>query len=81
VSGARKGGQLVQWGEKEAIAHKVFDKVLELAPLTPDEPSATMPGPRAAPSTSAEVERLAQLHRDGVLTAEEFSAAKAKLLA
>jgi hypothetical protein len=81
VSGARKGNQLVQWGEKEAIAHKVFNKVLELAPHTADEPPSTTTSPVAPTSVSSELERLAQLHRDQVLTAEEFSAAKAKLLA
>jgi hypothetical protein len=80
ISGARKGGQLVQWGEKEAIARKIYDKVLELAPKTPDAPRDTG-SPEATPLTSSELERLAALHRDGVLTPDEFSAAKAKLLA
>jgi hypothetical protein len=81
ISGARKGGQLVQWGEKEAIARKIYDKVLELAPKTSDAPRDRGSPPEAKPSTSSELERLAALHRDGVLTSDEFSAAKAKLLA
>ena len=34
----------------------------------------------AAPSTTAELERLAKLRADGVLTEEEFQAQKAKIL-
>ncbi len=81
ISGARKGGQLVQWGEKEAIARKIYDKALELAPKMPDAPNEATSATAEPLSTSRELERLAQLHKDGVLTADEFSAAKAKLLA
>jgi uncharacterized membrane protein YebE (DUF533 family) len=47
--------------------------------------AATQPAPAPAPAapaddTTAELERLAQLHQQGVLTDEEFSAAKAKAL-
>ena len=36
--------------------------------------------PPAAPSTTTELERLAELRADGVLTEEEFQAQKAKIL-
>jgi hypothetical protein len=48
----------------------------------PAAPAAT-PGPRppaGAPSTTTELERLAKLRDDGVLTEEEFQAQKAKVL-
>ena len=48
ISGARKGGQLVQWGEKEAIARKIYDKALELAPKMPDAPNGSDVGHRRA---------------------------------
>lgn len=42
---------------------------------------APTPGPApVAPSTTSELERLAKLHTDGVLTDEEFQAQKAKIL-
>jgi Short C-terminal domain len=43
---------------------------------------APTPAPAAAPSddTTAELERLAQLHQSGALTDDEFAAAKSKLL-
>jgi multidrug resistance efflux pump len=48
-----------------------------------DEQAQAAPAPAAAApadDTTAELERLAQLHQQGVLTDEEFSAAKAKAL-
>jgi hypothetical protein len=36
--------------------------------------------PPVAPSATAELERLAKLRADGVLTEEEFQAQKAKIL-
>jgi multidrug resistance efflux pump len=41
--------------------------------------AAPAPAPAAADST-AELERLAQLHQSGALSDEEFAAAKAKVL-
>ncbi len=46
---------------------------------TPTAPPAPPPSP-AAPSTTIELERLAKLRADGVLTEEEFQAQKAKIL-
>lgn len=56
------------------------------APSAP-EPAAPPTAPQAIPtqpapsSMSAELQRLSDLHRAGSLTAEEFEAAKAKVLA
>jgi Short C-terminal domain len=38
------------------------------------------PPPPAEPDSTAELQNLAQLHAQGVLTDEEFAAAKAKIL-
>jgi len=38
------------------------------------------PPPPAEPDSTAELQNLAQLHNQGVLTDEEFAAAKAKIL-
>ena len=50
----------------------------------PPQPAAPAPAPPAAGTGSdaltAEIERLAALRSQGLLTAEEFAAAKAKLL-
>ena len=45
-------------------------------PATPSAPAT----PPAAPSVTTELERLARLHADGVLTDAEFEAQKAKIL-
>jgi Short C-terminal domain len=46
----------------------------------PAAPAPAAPAPAAPSDTTAELERLAQLHQSGALSEEEFSAAKAKLL-
>ena len=51
-----------------------------------DEPPAAAPAPAPAPAEPTasidygELEKLGKLHADGVLTDEEFAAAKAKIL-
>jgi hypothetical protein len=53
------------------------------APTVAPAPPAPTPTPAASStggSTSDELARLSELHRDGVLTDKEFKAAKAKLL-
>jgi hypothetical protein len=40
----------------------------------------TPPPPSAAPSATSELERLARLRADGVLSEEEFQVQKAKIL-
>lgn len=42
---------------------------------------AAAPAPASAPSTADELAKLAQLRQQGILTDEEFAAAKARLLA
>jgi hypothetical protein len=45
-----------------------------------DQQQAAAAPPADEPDTTAELQNLAQLHSQGVLTDEEFTAAKAKLL-
>jgi len=43
-------------------------------------PPPPTPAPPAEPDANAQLQNLAQLHSQGVLTDEEFAAAKAKIL-
>jgi Short C-terminal domain len=71
-----KPGQVFDWGEKLDIASKLFDRIEELLPDVPDRGADG-----ASPlSPAEELARLAELHNAGSLTAEEFQAAKAKVL-
>jgi hypothetical protein len=45
-----------------------------------DTAPAPAPAPAPAGDSTAELERLAQLHQSGALSDEEFAAAKAKVL-
>jgi Short C-terminal domain len=72
----REAGQVFDWGEKLDIASKLFDRIEELLPDVPDREADG-----ASPlSPVEELARLAELHNAGSLTAEEFQAAKAKVL-
>jgi hypothetical protein len=64
----------VQRAEKRA-EREAMPVELWFPPTDTNAPSTTPPG-----SLVDELARLATLHRDGVLTGDEFSAAKAKLL-
>ena len=50
------------------------------APAATGSGPATSPAPSRPMGTADQLERLAALHRDGVLTSEEFAAAKRRLL-
>ena len=50
------------------------------APGAPSAPAGTTRPPQGAPSTTTELERLAKLRDDGVLTEAEFQAQKARVL-
>jgi len=51
----------------------------EVAPAATSASASAAPPP-GAPSTTTELERLAKLRDDGVLTEEEFQVQKAKIL-
>jgi hypothetical protein len=71
VSGRVARRQNARWAEEDQAAY--------------DQQTAQQPAPQAAPAPpaedkTAELQNLAELHKQGVLTDEEFAAAKAKLL-
>ena len=68
VSGRVARRQNARWAEEDQAAY--------------DQQMAQQPAPPApaADDNSAQLQNLAQLHSQGVLTDEEFAAAKAKLL-
>ncbi|MBO1902534.1 SHOCT domain-containing protein [Leucobacter weissii] len=57
------------------------DAQAQMAPEAPSPQPAPAPQPSgSAPDLTAELSKLAELHSSGLLTAEEFAAAKARLL-
>ena len=70
VSGRVQRRQAARWDEQDAQQYAVQQPQYQQAP------------PPAAPEvdSTAQLQNLAQLHAQGVLTAEEFAAAKAKIL-
>ncbi|MBE1514284.1 SHOCT domain-containing protein [Nesterenkonia halotolerans] len=68
----------------ETAGNSVIDIVDVAAPQAPTEPHQveTHPAPTAtSPTLSERLRELADLHRDGILSDDEFTAAKTKLLA
>ena len=66
VSGRVQRRQAARWDEQDAQQYQEQQPPAQAAPEPEDD--------------SAKLENLAQLHAQGVLTDEEFAAAKAKLL-
>ena len=73
VSGRVARRQNNRWAEQEQAQYD--QQAYEQAPPPPPPPAA----PAEDPSI-AELEKLAQLHNQGILTDEEFSAKKAQIL-
>jgi hypothetical protein len=73
------GGQIVDWGEKGKITGKLLEHLDRMLEETPEPAPAAAAG--GSPSTVEELQRLASLRAQGVLTEEEFATAKAKVLA
>ena len=71
VSGRVQRRQNARWAEEDQAA---YDQQ-----MAQQQASQAQQAP-AAPDNTAELQNLAQLHNQGVLTDEEFAAAKAKLL-
>ena len=79
---ARSGGQGERWQQQE------YEQQAQYAAPPPAQPPPPPPAPAPAPAAgaggsdalTAEIERLAALRSQGLLTDEEFAAAKAKLL-
>ena len=69
VSGRVQRRQAEKWDEQDAQAYQQDAQQYQQAPPAAPEDDAT-----------AQLQNLAQLHAQGVLTDEEFAAAKAKIL-
>ena len=87
VAGAAALGTVAyQSGKRHEEQAQVNDEAQAAYAATqapPQQTAAPAPAPAAAApagDTTAELERLAQLHQSGALTDDEFSAAKSKLL-
>jgi multidrug resistance efflux pump len=61
------------------VAYKAGKRHAEGEATEAQQPAAA-PAPAPAADSTAELERLAQLHQSGALSDEEFAAAKAKVL-
>jgi hypothetical protein len=71
VSGRVARRQNARWAEEDQAA---YDQQMA------QQPPPQAPQPPPADDNSAQLQNLAELHSQGVLTDEEFAAAKAKLL-
>jgi hypothetical protein len=70
-----------QAAEQQASQQEIYNEGVAAgqAAAAPPPPPAAAPAPAADPMT-AELQNLANLHTQGILSDEEFAAAKAKLL-
>ncbi len=71
----KKGEQQAQVNDQ---AQQAYAATQQPAPAPP--PAYAPPTPPAPSGATADLDQLVQFHNSGVLTDEEFSAAKAKLL-
>ena len=84
IAGAVAGGAMAHHEAKQAGEQQQYDDQApaddgqDQAPAGDDQDQAQYAPPPADPAD--EIEHLAQLHASGVLTDEEFTAAKAKIL-
>jgi multidrug resistance efflux pump len=79
---SRAKGQAAEQEQNQQIAELQAQQAQQAAAAQPQAPVAAPvagPAPDADPTT-AELQRLAGLHTQGILTDEEFAAAKAKVL-
>lgn len=71
---------LLGWGVGLSAHYAAAQRHLSRRPAAAPRPETAGPQEPASPSTTQELSRLAELHRAGSLSDEEFSAAKAALL-
>jgi hypothetical protein len=85
ATGAAVAGTAYHMGKKNAQQSEVNEQAQEAYAATqqqapPPAPAYAPPTPPAASGTTADLDQLVQFHNQGVLSDEEFTAAKAKLL-
>ena len=84
AAGAAVAGTAYHMGKKNEAQANVNDQAQEAYAATaqapPPPPAYAPPTPPAPSGTTADLDQLVQFHNSGVLTDEEFTAAKAKLL-
>jgi hypothetical protein len=80
VSGRVQRRQAERWQTQDDAAayQQQQQQYQQYAP--PPPPATPAPAAPAEPDANAQLQDLAQLHSQGVLTDEEFAAAKAKIL-
>jgi hypothetical protein len=90
TAGAVQHSQQQKYATQDAAAQQQYDEAYQQgaadasAQSAPPPPEQSAPPPPQAPAQddlTAKLQQLAQLHDSGVLTDDEFSAAKQKLLA
>lgn len=90
TAGAVHHHQDQKYAKQDAAAQQQYDQAYQQGAADaqaqqqyapPPEQYAPPPAPVAGPDLTAQLQQLAQLHTAGVLSDEEFAAAKAKLLA
>ena len=78
ATGAAVAGTAYHMGKKNAQQARRPSRQPQQAP--PPAPAYAPPTPPAASGTTADLDQLVQFHNQGVLSDEEFTAAKKKLL-
>lgn len=78
TAGAVRHHQQKRWDKQDAEQQQAYDDQPEEEYY--DEPEEQQEAPPAEESLADKIQELAQLHEDGVLTDEEFAAAKQKLI-
>jgi len=88
TAGAVSHHQQKKYTQQEAAAQQQYDQAYQQGAVDAQAQYAQQPAQYAAPAEQApgidlnsQLQQLAQLHNAGVLTDEEFAAAKQKLLA
>jgi hypothetical protein len=77
ATGAAVAGTAYHMGKKNA---QQSEGEQQQQPAPPPAPAYAPPTPPAASGTTADLDQLVQFHNQGVLSDEEFTAAKRKLL-
>ena len=90
TAGAVHHHQNQKYAQQDAAAQQQYDQAYQQGAAdaqaqqqyyAPPPPQPAPAAPAAGPDLTAQLQQLAQLHDSGILTDEEFAAAKQKLLA